>query len=108
MEISNTCELMKSGDHKDRFIAEYVQTKLRYEKLRKFNVKIEAYERFSPPAVYPEGFAQGAKAEAVPHNCPSLLLREQERAMGEYLHILEIRAHFEGIDLPDFFEKEIL
>jgi hypothetical protein len=33
------------------------------------------------------------------HDCPSELLREQQRAMGEYLHILEVRAEIEGIEL---------
>jgi hypothetical protein len=28
-------------------------------------------------------------------------LKEQERVMGEYLHILEVRAVIEGIDLED-------
>jgi hypothetical protein len=33
------------------------------------------------------------------HDCPDHLLREQQAAMGEYLHILEVRAVIEGIEL---------
>ena len=42
MELNNTVELMNSSDYRDRFKAEYYQTKIRYEKLKKFNTKIEA------------------------------------------------------------------
>ena len=33
------------------------------------------------------------------HNCPEHLLRDQLCAMREYLHILEVRAVIEGINL---------
>ena len=33
------------------------------------------------------------------HDCELELLREQQRFMGEYLHMLEIRAVIEHIDL---------
>jgi hypothetical protein len=33
------------------------------------------------------------------HDCPDFLLRDQEKAMAEYLHILELRAVIEGIIL---------
>lgn len=42
MELKNTVELMNSEDYKERFKAEYYQTKIRYEKLKAFNNKIEA------------------------------------------------------------------
>lgn len=87
MELKNTIEGMTSTDYKERFKAEYQQTEIRYTKLRNFCDKIEAYERFGV-------------AENVPmHDCPLELLREQQRHMGEYLHILELRAIIEGIDL---------
>ena len=35
MELKDTIELMSSADWKDRFIAEYLQTKIRYEKAGK-------------------------------------------------------------------------
>ena len=85
-DISATAEGMVSPDYKERFKAEYYQTKIRYERLKKFNTKIEAM-RGNPLAQAPK------------HDCPYELLREQQRVMGEYLHILEVRAIIEGIDL---------
>lgn len=41
-DLSSTVKLMESNDYKDRFLAEYVQTKIRYEKLHKMIVKYEA------------------------------------------------------------------
>jgi len=79
--LSDTFTLMTSGDYKDRFKAEYLQTKIRYEKLHRMIVKMEADTLDFEP------------------KCPIVLLREQARHMGEYLHILEIRAEKEGIDL---------
>lgn len=42
MELKDTIEMMTSEDYKERFKAEYYQTKIRYEKLKKFNTRIEA------------------------------------------------------------------
>ena len=42
MELKDTVELMNSSDYKDRFKAEYWQTKIRYEKLRKMLIKWDA------------------------------------------------------------------
>ena len=42
MQLSDTKNLMESLNYKERFIAEYWQTKLRYEKLKAFCNKIEA------------------------------------------------------------------
>ena len=42
MELKDTIDLMNSGDYKERFIAEYYQTKIRYEKLHKMFIKYEA------------------------------------------------------------------
>lgn len=85
MEMKETVRMMLSYDYKERFIAEYLQTKERYERLKKFNNKIEAARRTGK--------------EEPKHDCPLSLLREQQRAMGEYLHILEVRAEIEEIDL---------
>ncbi len=92
LQLIDTAELMCSGDYRDRFVAEYIQTKIRYEKLKAFNTKIEASVRTSQSdSPFPEP----------KHDCPAGLLREQEAAMGEYLHILEVRALIEDIDLED-------
>ena len=47
MELKDTVAQMESSDYKERFIAEYMQTKIRYEKLKAFNTKIEAARRTS-------------------------------------------------------------
>ena len=92
-ELKDTVYMMNSSDYKERFKAEYWQTKIRYEKLKKFNTRIEAAEmtRYEKKPV-----------EEPKHDCPAHLLRDQQRVMGEYLHILEVRAVIEGIDLDDF------
>lgn len=85
MELKETIEKMTSADYKERFVAEYQQTKIRYEKLKHFCYVIEA--------------AQLAKIEEPKHDCLLALLREQQSVMGQYLHILELRAVIENIDL---------
>lgn len=85
MELQDTIELMTSKDYKERFIAEYRQTKIRYEKLKHFCNRIEV--------------AQMTNVEEPKHDCPIYLLREQQNLMGQYLHTLELRAIIENIDL---------
>ena len=91
LELKNTVTLMNSEFYKDRFIAEYIQTKLRYERLKTFNQKIEV--------------ARLTGVEEPRHDCPLDLLKNQQRVMGEYLHILEIRAKIEHINLQAAIEK---
>ena len=81
MELKDTIEMMQSEDYKERFRAEYQQTKFRYNKLHKMLVKADA-----------------GKLEFTP-DCPLSLLREQKASMGKYLYCLEVRAEIEGIDL---------
>lgn len=38
-ELKDTIELMESANYKDRFIAEYWQTKIRYDKLHRMIIK---------------------------------------------------------------------
>ena len=81
VELKDTIELMNSENHKDRFKAEYIQTKIRYEKLHAMCIKYEAgVLDFTP-------------------KCPLYLLKEQKSCMGNYLKTLEIRAVLENIDL---------
>lgn len=80
MKLKDTITLMESDDYKDRFKAEYYQTKIRYEKLHKMLIKAEA----------------GTLVFQL--KCPPHLLREQENDMRDYLKILEIRAEHEGIE----------
>lgn len=81
MELKDTVELMNSSDYKERFKAEYLQVKLRYNKLHKMLIKNQA-----------------GKLDFTP-SCPITLLTEQKRYMGEYLRCLEVRAEIEGISL---------
>lgn len=96
-----TVEGMLSPDYRERFIAEYQQTKIRYEKLKDFNDRIEASHRtggfIEPLPKFP--LCNHKVVDMPKHDCPDDLLREQQRVMGEYLHILEVRAVIEGIDL---------
>jgi hypothetical protein len=92
-ELADTAAGMTSPDYKERFRAEYIQTKIRYERLKAFNTKIEA--AFRTECERPEV----KKAPMPPHDCPHDLLREQQEVMGRYLHILEVRAVIEGVDL---------
>lgn len=76
MELKDTIELMTSEDYKDRFKAEYWQTKIRYDKLHKMLVRYDAgLLTFEPTNIS--------------------LLREQAAAMGRYLYLLEERAELE-------------
>lgn len=87
-ELKDTIKLMNSSDYKDRFRAEYYQTKIRYEKLHKTVIKYEAGTlNFTP-------------------SCSIELLKAQKRAMGEYLYNLEVRAEIEKIDLEGETIKE--
>ena len=81
MEIKDTVELMNSEDYKERFKAEYLQAKIRYDKLDAMTVKYEAGTlNFTP-------------------SCPLELLKEQKKYMGNYIRTLRIRAEIEKIDL---------
>ena len=81
ISIEKTSELMLSGDYKERFFAEYWQTKIRYDRLHEMVVKYEAGTlNFQP-------------------SCSLDLLKNQKSAMGQYLYALEVRAQIEGIDL---------
>ena len=90
IELKDTIVPMCSADYKDRFVAEYIQLKIRYERLKAFNTRIKA-------AVL--SFGEECEVEEPKHDCPDELLREQQRIMGELLHVLEVRAVIEGIDL---------
>lgn len=81
MELKDTIELMNSEDYKDRFKAEYYQTKIRYEKLHRLIIKMEAGTcDFTP-------------------SCSLEIYKEQAKYMGMYLHTLEVRAEIEKNEL---------
>lgn len=89
MELKDTVELMNSSDYKERFKAEYYQTKIRYDKLHKMVTKYEAGTATGEPSKY-LGFKP---------TCPLGTLLSQKSFMGQYLHALETRAYLEGIEL---------
>lgn len=79
--------MMTSPDYKARFLAEYVQLKIRTEKLEHMLEKwIQGTLPFEP-------------------SCPYPLLREQQYVMRRYLNILEERAKLEDINLDGSEEK---
>lgn len=86
-ELRDTIQDMTSDDYKRRFVAEYEQTKIRYEKLKAFNTGIEARTRAPLSVDVPE--------PASPYD----LLFDQQCAMERYLHYLELRATIEHIEL---------
>lgn len=81
MDLKDTIDLMESTDYKERFKAEYYQTKIRYNKLHNMTIRYEAGTLDFEPT------------------CPLELLQEQKSYMGRYLHVLEVRAEMEGIRL---------
>lgn len=80
-DLNGTISLMQSSDYKERFIAEYYQTKIRYDKLHKTVVKYEANKLEYKPT------------------CSIELLKQQLSHMGQYLYDLEVRAEIEDIEL---------
>lgn len=83
MELKDTIEMMNSEDYKERFKAEYYQTKIRYDKLDKLTVQYEAGTLDFTPS------------------CSLEVLKEQKKYMGNYVRMLRIRAEIEGINLSE-------
>ena len=83
MTLAETVPLMTSEDYRERFRAEYFQTKIRAHKLATL---LEAWEHgdFSCPP-------QTAR----------IVLERQLQQMTDYLSTLALRAQFEGISLED-------
>ena len=82
IELKDTVEMMVSDDYKKRFVAEYTQLKIRYNKLYAVLEKYAADKLDFKPT------------------CPIEILYEQLDHMEAYLNILKIRAKYEGIELP--------
>lgn len=81
MELIDTVDLMTSDDYKDRFMAEYYQVKIRYQKLKSI---LDKYEEgtldFEP-------------------SCSISLLMIQRDIMEDYLNVLQDRAITENISV---------
>lgn len=80
--LKDTVPMMISDDYKERFVAEYVQLKIRYKKLYAVLEKYAADKLDFKPT------------------CPIEILYEQLDHMEAYLSVLETRAKYEGIELP--------
>jgi hypothetical protein len=80
-ELKDTVDLMLSDDYKDRFLAEFRQLKIRYEKLRAMLSKWDDGElNFEP-------------------TCPREMYDRQIEGMEMYLDVLADRAALEGVEL---------
>ncbi len=80
-ELSETIELMQSKDFRERFKAEYWQTKIRHDKLAEMIKKYEAGTlEFEP-------------------KCSICLFMAQRDYMRGYINLLEKRAEVEEIEL---------
>ena len=77
-DLKETVNLMLSDKWEDRLIAEYWQTKIRYEKLHKRLISNDA------------GIEYTLEADS---------MRRQQQRMGEYLYNLEVSAAIKGINL---------
>lgn len=81
--LANTVDLMNSDNYQLRFIAEWMQIKIRYNNLRKMLIKLEAGTlEFKP-------------------KCSNIILMNQKSFMEQYMKQLEVRAEIEGIKLPN-------
>ena len=81
MKLSETTELMKSNDYKERFKAEYLQLKIRTTGLKNMLEKWDNGSlEFNP-------------------TCPREIYDIQIKAMTDYLKVLEERAVIENVDL---------
>ena len=89
MDLRETAPLMESEDYRERMLAEYWQTKIRYERLKKLTTRLEAERLRLLPGL----------PEQQPNGTPAEVLRNQQAVMGEYLRILELRAACEGVAL---------
>jgi hypothetical protein len=81
MELKDTAALMCSDDYKDRFKAEYLQLKIRRDKLAAMLVKLDTGKLGFTPT------------------CPRGLYMFQLYTMDGYLDILRNRAKLEGVEL---------
>ena len=82
-ELAETARMMVSPDYKERFLAEFVQIRNRYDGLCEMIDKWDAGMLAFKPT------------------CPRETYNFQLRAMKEYMDILTVRAKIEGINLKN-------
>lgn len=83
MELKDTIKMMDNADYKERFKAEFYQLEIRYNKLKAMCEKWDKGELDFVPT------------------CPRKTYDKQLQAMVDYLSVLEVRAHMEGIELEE-------
>ena len=81
--LASTRDMMISTDYKERFKAEYIQLKNRFDGLKKM---LDAWDDM--------------KLDFIPP-CPRSFYGEQVTYMEQYLRVLERRAKLEDVDLSD-------
>ena len=82
-KLKDTIDFMNNdSDYKSRFIAEYMQVKIRYNNLHNMMIKLDAGTLDFEP------------------DCDRAILEDQCYYMGNYIRVLEIRAEIENIPLP--------
>ena len=83
MELKDTVKLMNSENYQDGFKAEYLQVKIRYDKLKSMVDQWDKGElNFEP-------------------TCPRIAYDIQLKYMKDYINILEARADIENINLKE-------
>lgn len=85
INLNQTIDMMRSENYQDRLRAEYWQLKLRYDRLRDLLTATKAAELMGE--------------QLPPMSSPLSVMREQCRAMEQYLRVLELRAACENINL---------
>lgn len=97
------CELTTElPPYQERFIREYHELKNRTDKLNKMLARWEGFYRKKETYTYYDSDAQDkrfAEWMGFTPSCSKDLLDEQLSVMKQYLHILEVRAEIEGINL---------
>lgn len=100
MDLRDTISAMQSADYKDRFRAEYWQTKIRYEKLRAMMNKWEAYKDYK---YHSDNWDRGMKEVkdflGFTPTCSYEILKKQLDTLAVLLETLEVRAVLEKVDL---------
>ena len=79
--LEDTIDAMRSDDYKDRFIAEYYQVRIRYERLKKMVENWDSGNLTFQPT------------------CPRSIYDMQLNAMKDYIALLEARAAIEEVNL---------
>jgi hypothetical protein len=76
--LENTIDLMLSDDYVDRLKAEYIQTKIRYKKLKEYNTSVA------------RDYMLGREVDDKVRRTHELYV-DQEKVMRNYLDVLELR-----------------